>query len=194
MTSKVIVVSAVAVGALCTRTYVAQYGASIAENSVIASNAPVAMAHLDHSPRHGGLVLMNGETHFEVVLDRAGQYNVYFSDAVRVPLPASTTSQVDIRVTQAGYLPETIRLQIDEAGTRWVGRGTPIEDRNAIVRITYDAGEKPYWIDVPVSAWSLPDLNRRSANRRSQKAAAAMTRFVAQMTADSMSAGVSSGS
>ena len=137
---------------------------------------------------------MNGETHFEVVVDRTGRYSVYFSDAVRAPLPASTTSQVDVRVTQAGYSPETIRLQIDERGDRWIGRGAPIEDPNAIVRITYDAGEKPYWIDVPVSAWSLPDLNRRSANRSSQNTAAAITRFVAQMTADSMSAGVSSGS
>ena len=86
---RILTVSAISIAAFCTRTYVAQYGAALAENAVAPSNAPSAMAHLDHTPRHGGLVLMNGDLHYEVVLDRTGRYSVYFSDAVRTPLPPS---------------------------------------------------------------------------------------------------------
>ena len=96
---------------------------------------------------------MNGDTHFEVVLDRAGGYSVYFTDAVRAPLPASIASMVRVAVTQTGRPTETIPMQIDASGGRWIGRGAAIDDQNAIVRVTYAAADKPYWIDVPVSGW-----------------------------------------
>ena len=151
---KAIAVSVVALVALGVRTYVVRYSVASAKNARPTSNSAATLGHFDHSPRHGGLVLMNGDTHFEVVLDRDGRYGVYFSDAVRVALPASMASQVRIAVTPTARSPETTALQIDATNACWIGRGTPIDDPNAIVRIAYTAEEKPYWIDVPVSAWT----------------------------------------
>src|SRR5438552_18962135 len=59
-----------------------------------------APAHTDHLPRHGGLVLMNGDLHFEVILNKEGRHRVYFSDAVRAELPASIASELTITITQ----------------------------------------------------------------------------------------------
>ena len=53
-----------------------------------AQHAGITEPHGDHSPHHGGIVLMNGDVHYEVVMDPAGKYEVWFSDAVRTDLPA----------------------------------------------------------------------------------------------------------
>ena len=51
--------------------------------------------HMDHAPRHGGLVGMSGDVHLELVaLDEPGpparaRWKVYLSDAYRTPLPVS---------------------------------------------------------------------------------------------------------
>ena len=150
---KIIAVGAVAVAALGARSYFARYGVALASTWLPTLGATSVLPHYDHRPRHDGLVLMDGDTHFEVVLDNRGRCSVYFTDAARSPLPASFAAQVRIAVTQTGYSQETTPLQIDAADTRWTGRGTPIEDANAVVRIAYTAGERSYWIDVPVSAW-----------------------------------------
>ncbi len=143
-------VAFVALSALGVRAYVDR----LAIASVFAAPTPRALAHFDHTPRHGGLVLMNGDTHFEVVVDPDGRYAVYFTDAVRAPLPASTALQVRVDVTPNGRPPETIPMEVDATGTRWIGRGAGVDDPNAIVRITYVPEIGPrYWIDVPVSAW-----------------------------------------
>ena len=151
--AKVGAVAVVALAALGVRSYVARLTVAGATNAFPMST-PSALAHYDHSPRHGGLVLMNGDTHFEVVVDADSRYAVYFTDAVRAPLPASAALEVHVAVTPNGRPAEIIPLQIDPTGTHWVGRGTGIDDLNAVLRITHvpDVGA-PYWIDVPVSAW-----------------------------------------
>src|ERR1700693_5616691 len=64
-------------------------------NPMDATAAPVAgMAHGNHNPKYGGVVLMNGDLHFEVVAKAEGSYTVYFSDATRQELPASAVSDV----------------------------------------------------------------------------------------------------
>jgi hypothetical protein len=107
-----------------------------------------AIPHGDHNPKFGGLVLMNGELHFEVVMTRDGAYNVYFSDAVRAELPAATASGLTLTVTQKGQPPETVTMHIDDSGESWTGRGHAVAG-SATVRIAYSAGGKPYFIDVP---------------------------------------------
>jgi hypothetical protein len=96
---------------------------------------------------------MNGDTHFEVVLDTTGSYSVYFSSGVRTPLPATIASEVRIAVIPSGRPRETIAMGADPTNSYWVGRGTPMDDADAIVRVGYTADTTPYWIDVPASAW-----------------------------------------
>ena len=127
------------------------------------------MAHGTHNPKYGGTVLMNGDMHFEVVLNRDGTYHVYFSDAARNELPASMASVVTITVTRPRGTPEPVALKIDDAGESWVGRGKPVKDTDAMARIAYAFQGKPYWIDLPFSA---QDAAAKAA-QASQAAAAA---------------------
>ena len=108
-----------------------------------------AVPHGDHNPHYGGLVLMNGDEHFEVVLGRDGSCRVYFSDAIRAELPAATASNVTVTVTQKNQTPETVALHIDDSGESWIGRGRPVADPAASVRVAYTSHGKPYFIAVP---------------------------------------------
>ncbi len=108
-----------------------------------------AAPHGDHNPRFGGLVLMNGDLHFEVVLGRDGRHRLFFSDAMRSELPAATASGVTVTVTQKGQPPDVVALHIDDTGEGWVGDGRRVADPAATARVTYTAYGKPYFIDVP---------------------------------------------
>ncbi len=125
--------------------------AAVATPAFAAQAAPQtgATPHGDHNPRFGGLVLMNGDVHFEVVLGLDGRYEVYFSDAVRVELPAAIASDVEITVMRSGGAPEKVRLEIDDSGEAWVGRGMPVNDPTAMARVSYTTHGKPYFIDIP---------------------------------------------
>jgi hypothetical protein len=112
---------------------------------------PPAMPHADHRPHHGGLVLMNGDLHFEVVFDPAGGHRVYFSDEARADLPATYASQVKMVVTRNNAPPETLMLRVDEAGKSWVAAGAPITDPDTDIRVSYVARGKSYFIDLPYS-------------------------------------------
>jgi hypothetical protein len=114
-----------------------------------AAQAGAAIPHGDHNPRYGGLVMMNGELHFEVVLNRDGMCHVYFSDATRGELPAATASALVVTVTRKGKDPETVAMRIDDSGESWVGRGHAVDEADATARVAYTAYGKPYFIDVP---------------------------------------------
>jgi hypothetical protein len=116
--------------------------------------AEPTMAHGDHSPHHGGIVMMNGDLHYEVVLDRAGRYRLYFSDAMRQDLPASTALRASLTIARKGAAAEGVELQIDESGESWVGQGQPVTDpTSTTARLAYTLrGEEPYWIDLPFDA------------------------------------------
>jgi hypothetical protein len=93
---------------------------------------------------------MDGDLHFEVVLDPKGRHRVYFSDAVRAELPAAVASDVTITINEerAG-VSEMLKAQIDEGGKSWVAIGRPVQDVNATARVAFKALGKPYWIDLP---------------------------------------------
>jgi hypothetical protein len=150
---RVVLVSLVALAAAGLRMFTLRQAVAAAQSVSPASDSAWALAHYDHRPRQGGLVLMNGDTHFEVVLDTTGSYSVYFSSGVRTPLPATIASEVRIAVIPSGRPRETIAMEPDPTNSYWVGRGTPIADADAIVRVGYTADTTPYWIDVPASAW-----------------------------------------
>lgn len=46
-----------------------------------------APAHSDHSPKHGGVVTMEGDNHVEIVVTADGTIDLYLTDAVRRPIP-----------------------------------------------------------------------------------------------------------
>ena len=150
---RVVLVSAVALAAAGLRTFTLRQAVAAAQSVSPASDSAWALAHYDHRPRQGGLVLMNGDTHFEVVLDGTGRYSVYFSSGVRTPLPAAIASDVRVALIPIGRPRETIAMEPDPTNSYWVGRGTQIDDADAIVRVGYTADTTPYWIDVPASAW-----------------------------------------
>jgi hypothetical protein len=109
-----------------------------------------AIPHGDHNPRFGGVVYMDGDLHFEVVLGRDGRHRVYFSDAMRNELPAATASEVTLTVSQQGRAPEEIHLAIDDTGEVWAGQGHRIETADASARVAYVIRGRPFFIDVPV--------------------------------------------
>ena len=92
---------------------------------------------------------MNGDMHFEVVAARDGACRVYFSDATRSELPAATASNVTVTISQQGRTPDAVALRIDDSGESWVGRGRPVGDGAASLRVAYMSQGKPYFIDVP---------------------------------------------
>lgn len=124
--------------------------APLAETAAASATAdPTAMPHGDHNPKHGGVVFMNGDMHFEVVLGRNGRHQVYFSDAVRAELPAAVAKDLVITVTRAGRAPEAITARIDETGESWIAEGDPVGNGDASARIAYTAATGPYFLDTP---------------------------------------------
>ncbi|HEY2907000.1 MAG TPA: hypothetical protein VGJ29_13950 [Vicinamibacterales bacterium] len=109
------------------------------------------MPHGDHNPHHGGMVLMKGELHYEVVFDKTGRaHRLYFTDAVREELPASVASVVTLTIKRPKAPEETIDLRIDEAGESWIGSGRPVDDPKATTaRVAFTINHEPYFIDVP---------------------------------------------
>lgn len=119
--------------------------------AVTAADAPSADApHGDHNPHHGGVVYMNGELHYEVVLDPAGHHRVYFSDATREDLPAAVATSVAITIERPGQPPEPLAGTIDEQGESWLLDGSPVgAPQQTSVRVAFSARGEDYWIDVP---------------------------------------------
>ncbi len=107
------------------------------------------MPHGDHTPHHGGMVLMHDDLHYEVVFDRGGRHRVWFTDAVRSDLPASVVSKVEMVVTRPNATPETLALAIDESGESWIANGQAIAADNVTVKVTYTLDGKPYDIELP---------------------------------------------
>jgi hypothetical protein len=115
---------------------------------------PAAVAHGDHSPHHGGIVMMKGDLHYEVVLDPSGRYRLYFSDATREDLPAAAAANASITITRPDAPPEGIALRIDDSGESWIGEGNPVaQPSKTTSRVSFTVkGEEPYWIDLPFDA------------------------------------------
>ena len=114
-----------------------------------AQHQGVTGPHGDHTPHHGGLVLMNGDVHYEVVLDTDGRHQVWFSDAMRNELPASIVKGVALEVMRPGAPLESVDLAIDEAGEAWVASGRPLSGDGITVKVRYALDGKPLEIEIP---------------------------------------------
>ncbi len=95
------------------------------------------------------MVLMNGELHYEVVFDRSGKHQVWFSDAVREDLPASVAANVTMTVTRKGAPPEPLVLTIDDSGESWVANGKPVEGDDVMVKVSYAVRGEPFEVEIP---------------------------------------------
>ena len=114
-----------------------------------AQHAGITTPHGDHSPHHGGMVLMQGELHYEVVLDPQGKHSVWFSDAVREELPASVASRVAMTVTRPNAADEMLALAIDDSGESWVASGQPIAGKDVVVKLAFVARGESHEIEIP---------------------------------------------
>jgi hypothetical protein len=114
-----------------------------------AQHQGITTPHGDHSPHHGGLVLMNGELHYEVVLDPSGTHRVWFTDAIRQDLPASIAREVTMVVTRPDAPPETLTMDIDESGESWIARGKPISGEGVMVKVSYSVQGSPHEVEIP---------------------------------------------
>jgi len=112
-------------------------------------HAGITTPHGDHSPHHGGMVLMQGELHYEVVLDRNGKHAIWFSDAVREDLPASIASKVTMIVSRPAASPEFLALAIDDSGESWLADGRPVAEAGVMVTVTFVARGEPLEIEIP---------------------------------------------
>jgi hypothetical protein len=112
-------------------------------------HAGITTPHGDHSPHHGGIVMMNGETHYEVVLAKDGKHQVWFSDAVREDLPASIASNVVMVVSPKMGAAETFVLKIDESGESWIADGNQLASGD-MVKLTFSMRGEPFEIEIPV--------------------------------------------
>ncbi len=114
-----------------------------------AQHAGITTPHGDHSAHHGGLVLMNGEVHYEVVLDKSGRHRIWFSDAVREDLPASQATRVTMTIVRAGAPDEPLVLAIDDSGESWVASGQPVAPGEVTAKVTYVLRGEPFEIEIP---------------------------------------------
>ena len=119
-------------------------------------HAGITSPHGDHSPHHGGLVLMQGELHYEVVLDRNGKHAIWFSDAVREDLPASVASKVAMTVIRPKARDEVLSLAIDESGESWIASGQPLAGDDVMVKVTFVARGEPLEIEIPYTPLRSP--------------------------------------
>jgi hypothetical protein len=127
-------------------------------SGVVQSGTPAAVSaspsstlpHGDHNPHHGGVVMMKGDLHYELVFDPTGRaHQLYFSDAIRDDLPAAFASAASLVLKRPGEPEEIVPLQIDGTGESWIGSGRPVADpRGTTVRVSFTVENEPYWVDV----------------------------------------------
>jgi hypothetical protein len=115
------------------------------------AGAAGTVPHGDHNPHHGGVVMMKGDLHYEVVLDTSGRaYQIYFTDAVREDLPASMASSVTLTIKRPRQADERITMAIDDAGESWIGKGREVTDpQQTTATVAFTIAREPYSIDIP---------------------------------------------
>jgi hypothetical protein len=113
--------------------------------------------HGDHSPHHGGSVLMERDLHYEIVIEPTGRYAIYFTDAMRADLPASVASNVVIEVDRQQGEIERIPLAIDAAGESWEGKGGPVKALDASIHVGFTFKGERIGVDLPFKSYWKPE-------------------------------------
>jgi len=150
-----VLIGALLISGACSRPP-AETKAAAAPTPADSQHAGIATPHGDHSPHHGGMVLMSGELHYEVVLNPNGRHAVWFSDAVREELPASVASRVAMTVMRPNAEPESLTLTIDDSGESWVAAGQPVAGNDVMVKLAFVARGEPLEIEIPFQQIPAP--------------------------------------
>lgn len=130
-------------------------------SSADASAAPIpGMAHGNHNPKYGGVVLMNGDLHFEIVAKEDGSYTVYFSDFARRELPAAAVSHVRLSIQRPGYRGEPVEMKVSDNGEYWEGKGGYVDDKETNLQIFFDYQGQPRTSDMPFFAAQAMKVSR----------------------------------
>jgi hypothetical protein len=115
-----------------------------------------AVPHGDHSPHHGGAVLMLRDLHYEIVFEPGGRVAVFFTDAVRKDLPASVVSDVYIEIDRPKHKVERIEMAIDAVGESWEGKAQPVKQDDAMVRVAFTFQGEATSVDLPYKLYWKP--------------------------------------
>ena len=124
--------------------------------------AQLSSAHEDHNSRYGGFVMMFLEMHFEIVVPNSGGLKIYYSNEMRIEMPASVVSDVAVEIERPGGTFESVSMFISDDGGHWGGDSTPIIDPDSIIRLAFLFQGEPFVLDIPASV--LPE----SSNEHSE--------------------------
>ena len=113
-----------------------------------------ALAHngVDDEPHHGGVVRPYKALHYEAAALPAGGVQIYFSDAMGEPLPASAVSQVAVEIEHPGAKTDYVDMAIDPTGVFWAGKSAPLSDAKSILHIGFSFQGTPAALALPGSA------------------------------------------
>lgn len=119
--------------------------------SALAAATSPAWAHngVDDEPHHGGVVRPWKAVHFEAVVLPAGGVQLYFSDKMGEPLPASAVTQVAAEIEYPGGKTDTVDIAIDPTGVFWTGKAAVLTDAKAVLRIGFNFQGAPATVEVP---------------------------------------------
>ena len=133
--------------------------------------ATPAFAHngVDDEPHHGGVVKSYTTLHFEAASLPAGGVQIYFSDATGEPLPASAVSDVAVEIAHPSAKTEYVEMAIDPTGVFWQGKGMPLTDAKATMRIGFTFSNAPANIEVAVDALIAGAAKKPAAKKQGAK-------------------------
>ena len=131
-----------------------------------------AEPHSDHNPHHRGVLMMNGDLHFETVVEESGKVSVYFSDAYRRPLSPTVVEDMELILRPDETDEESLRVVMDEAETHWTGQGGAVDKAGVNVLVAFTFKDEPFAAEIEV-AHPLTDAEKKKesnelAERRSK--------------------------
>lgn len=111
-----------------------------------------AAAHngVDDEPHHGGVVRPYKDLHLEIAVLPAGGVQIYFSDAMGEPMPASIVPDVDVEIAHPGKT-GAVDMTIDRTGVFWEGKAPPLTDSQATLRVGFVYRAAPGMVEVPAA-------------------------------------------
>ena len=117
--------------------------------------------HGTHDARNGGLVLMYNDLHYELVLRPEGGVRIYYSDAIRMELPAATVSDVVVEIDRGGEI-EYVTMVMSDGGDYWHGESRPVTAPDTLIRTAFLFQGEPVVAEIPFE-YIAETIERQSA-------------------------------